>query len=515
MFAPINKLPPEILTHICTFASDAIPSDFAHLCAQVCRTWRNTLLASPSLWNEIHSHYPLHINVHLTQSGTVPLDMYIFEASTATEILSKVAPHFGRVRLLYLSIIDEDGGIFDWFRAPKMLLLRTLHIDRTFRISSLSASIMEKISSSGVNITELFLWNFDTHLSSLTFPHLLSFGLVTEDGFEGPRVSDMIGFLRGHPTLEELDLYRVNYSDEDEDDAGSHIEPIAFRHLKDVQLGGRLSSPSPDSLPHIEANLLSYLSFPPLGQCEVWVRLVNTGFPSGTNYLLTLIRAWEIISSPGGGFGGGSGFSQARLSIDEGPNTLTGQVEFWITGWGSLCVGPETLVVDSRSWVTPDWETTTDEDPGAGEAGNDEFQAQLSRLGCYLDPLRWSPSPLATVGFLRLCGFGYTTNKEKYLQYLRECFVGLNRVRDFHVEKTNSGMVVHLLQPFKGESGEMVVLFPLLWGLAFYGCTPMEPHRPGFLEVMKERAARGNVLEVWVDDKKVDLPELSEVQETT
>jgi len=392
-----------------------------------------------------------------------------------------------------------------------MLLLRTLQIERPFGVSRLSVSMMENISSLGLNITELFFWNVDTHLSSLAFPHLLSFGLTTQDGFGGPRVSDMVGFLRAHPMLEVLRLSQAKYVD----DADTHIKPVTLQHLTCATLGGRPSSPSPDSLPHIEVDLLPYLLLPPLGQCDIWVSLVNTGLPSGTSYLLTLIRAWEIISSPGGGFGGGSGFSQAMVSIQESPGTLVGQAELCVTGWGSLYVSPENMVVDCRSWLTPDWETTTtDGDPGAGEAGNDEFQAQISRLGCYLNPLRWSPSPLATVEILTLCGFGYTTNKGKYLQYLRECFKGLDQVREFHVENTNPGMVVHLLQPFEGESGEMVVLFPLLWFLTFYDCTPMELPRPRFLEVAKKRAALGSVLqEVWVEEGCVDLSELSDVQE--
>jgi len=320
----------------------------------------------------------------------------------------------------------------------------------------------------------------------------------------------MIGFLRGHPTIEELELSHVKYSDAN--DAATHIEPATLQHLKSAMLEGR---PSSQSLPRIEVNLLPYLLLPSTGQCVIWICLEDA-FQRGTNCLLTLIHAWEIVSGPGGGFGAGSGFTQVKLFIEEHPSTLTGQLELSVAGWGSLCVAPENTVLDSWSWLTPDWNTiTTDEDPGADVAGDDEFQAQLSRLGCYLDPFRWSPSPLATVEDLILSGFGYTTNKGKYLQYLRECFRGLNQVRELHVEKTNPGMVVHLLQPFEGESGEMV-LFPLLWCLAFYNCTSMELPRTRVIEVMEKRAAFGSVLEeVWVDGELVDLPEVSDIQDRT
>jgi len=117
---------------------------------------------------------------------------------------------------------------------------------------------------------------------------------------------------------------------------------------------------------------------------------------------------------------------------------------------------------------------------------------------------------------LVLSGFGYTRNKGKYLHYLRECFMGLNRVHEFQVDETNPGMAVHLLQPFEGDSGGMVLIFPLLRLLTFCNCAPAELPRSWFLEVMKKRAALGNVLEeVWVDDEQVDLSELLAVQQTT
>jgi len=512
-FVPINTLPPEILVHVCTFAPNLV-SDFAHLCAQVCRTWRNTLLASPSLWNEIRTEDPLHVDVHLARSGKVPLEVYFCEGSPVDGFCQKIVPHMGRVRLLSLSISAGDHRrILDSLRdGPEMTLLRDFHFKKASDKIRLSALGMKKVSSLAANITNLSLYNVNTHLSSLTFPRLLYFALTTGDGFKGPCISDMIGFLRGHPMLKDLDLNRTNYSDADS--TGTHIEPVALRYLKSTILGGTSSSNSPDSLPYIKVDLLPYLLLPPTGRCEIRISPKNVRFPYNTNHLLTLIRAWEIISSPGGGFGGGSGFTQANLSIEESPSTLTGQVELRVPGWGGLCVSPGDMAGDSRSWLTPDWETTTtDGDPGGGEAGDDEFQAQLSRLGCYLDPLRWSPSPLATLRVLTLCGFGYTTNKGKYLQYLRECFAGLNRVRKFRVDKTNPGMVVQLLQPFEGGS---MVLLPLLRLLTFSNCTPAELHRSRFLEVMKQRAALGNILKAArVDGVKVDLSELSDIQERT
>ena len=398
-----------------------------------------------------------------------------------------------------------DDKILDQLREPEMTLLRELRFERASTGLRLSASMMAKISSLGVNTADLLLWNVDRHISSLTFPHLRYVSLTTGRGFEGPRVSDVIAFLRGHPTLQSLGLYYANYSDGD--DAGTHIEPVALPHLKCARLGGRPSPPSPDSLPYIEVDLLPYLHLPSTGQWGISINPVNQMLPRDTNYLLTLIRAREIIAGPGGNLSGGSGRTAIELTIKESPSTLIDHLGLWIVGWGDLWVGPEDIVVDSQSWSIPDWgATTVDDGPEAGEADDDEFQAQLSRLGCYLDPLRWSPSPLATVETLFLCGFGYTRNKGKYLEYLRECFMGLKRVRDFQVKKTNPGMVVHLLQPLENESGGMVLVFPLLEVLSIDNSTPVDVPLPALLEVVKRRATLGNALKgMLVDDKKVDL----------
>ena len=512
--APINKLPPEILAYVCTFTPEII-SDFAHLCAQVCRYWRNVLLESPLLWNEIYVGDSLHVEVHLARSGEAPLDLYIDGEPRVGRLLGKVIPHLGRVRLLYLFLRAGDDRILDRLVEPEMTLLRDLRFERTSSALRLSASIMAKISSLGVNTTKLLLCNTDTHLSSLKFPHLRCFCLITEAGFEKPHISDMIDFLRGHPMLEELKLDRVNHFRTD--DAGTNIEPTSLQHLKVARLGGWPSSTSSDSLPYLEVDLLPYLRLPSTGQCSINISSPDVTLPRRTNYLLTLIHAWEIISSHGGDFSGGFEFARVELSVEESPRAFTGQLELWIAGWGSLCVGPEEMAASNLPWLPPDWETTnTDKDPGAGEAGDDEFKAQLLRLGRYLDPLRRYPSPLVTVETLVLRGFGYTRNKGKYLQYLRKCFKGLNRVREFQADKTNPWMVVHLLQPFEGRSGGMVLLFPLLQLLTFSNCTPVELPRSEFLEMTKKRAELGTTMkEARVDNEEVDLSELSGVQDRT
>ena len=512
-FAPINKLPFEILAHVCTFAPD-VTSDFAHICLQVCRHWRNALLAFPSPWKEIHTEDPLHINVHLARSGEVPLEVHFHGRSPVNQFLQKVVPHAGRFRFLYLSLrVDDCEQILDSLGGGHvMALLRVLHFKRGSTRLTLSASMMEKISSFAANITTLILWNINTNLSSLMLQRLLRFTLITQNGFEGPRVSDVIGLIRGSPVLEVLNVQRARYSYED--DAGTDIEPVTLQHLRLAKLGGRPSPPSPNSLPYVEVDLLPHLRIPQTGQRCIRINPGNATFPHDTNYFLTLFHAWNLISGSEDGFGGGARFSYVDLSIQESPTTLTGRME--IVGQDGFCIkilSPERIPRSSQPWPMPDWETTNDE-PGA--ANDDEIRTQLSRLGRFLDPLQRSPSPLAALEALLFSGFGRTSNKSDYLQYLRECFKGLEQIRKFQVEETNLWVVIHLLRPFEDESGRTVLLFPLLEFLSFDRCTPVDLPISALLEVMKKRAALGNVVEtVLGDDEEVDLSELWDVEETT
>ena len=323
-FVPINKLLPKILVHICTlFPASEAKSDFAHTCAQVCRYWRNTLLGSPSLWNEIFVEDPLHVDVHLARSGEVPLKVYFCGQSSLDQFCQKVIPHLDRVRFFYLLLHKENhkqiSGLLE--TSGRAISLCEFRFAVGSPGLSLSASVMEKISYFAANITILTLQNVDIHLSSLTFPRLLQFCLVTQKGYKVPRVPDVIGFLRGSPLLKNLDLRnaRCSYTDE----ADNHIEPVDLQHLEHASLRGR-PSPSHHPLPYIEVDLLPYLRIPPAGRCRININPPNRTLPGNTNYLLTLIHTWGFISGPGGGFGGGARLTHFQFYIKECLGALTG-----------------------------------------------------------------------------------------------------------------------------------------------------------------------------------------------
>ena len=414
-----------------------------------------------------------------------------------------------RVRLLYLSLhVGDCKQVLDSLGVGRAMSLRKLHLKKRSITLHFSAQMMKKIYSFAANITSLVLRNIGASLSSLTFPRLLHFSIATHDGFPGPRVSDVVGFIRGSPVLEVLDLCRVRCSYVG--NPNTHIEPVTLQHLKSAKLGGRPSQQFPNALPYLEVDFFRYLRLPQAGERSISIYPMSAPFPRDTNHLLTLVHAWNSISGSGDGFGGGAGFTYFKISINKRPKAFTGQLE--IMGRDNLHIKIcrcDPIFTSSQAEPTTDWETiTTDEDPGAGYPG------EVSRLGRYLDPLRSCPSPLAALETLLLSGFGFTGNKGEHLQYLRECFRGLGQVRELQVGEMNLWMIAHLLRPFEDGSGGMVLLFPLLELLSFGNCTPAELPLPAFREMVKERAGLGNVLKtVFVDGERVNVSELWDTQE--
>ena len=174
---------------------------------------------------------PLHVDIHLARSGEVPLKVYFCGQSSLDQFCQKVIPHLDRVRFFYLLLHKENhkqiSGLLE--TSGRAISLCEFRFAVGSPGLSLSASVMEKISYFAANITILTLRNVDIHLSSLTFPRLLQFCLVTQKGYKVPRVPDVIGFLRGSPLLKNLDLRntRCSYTDE----ADNYIEPVSLQHL--------------------------------------------------------------------------------------------------------------------------------------------------------------------------------------------------------------------------------------------------------------------------------------------
>lgn len=151
-FAPIRCLPPETLTEIFSWAvvpehpddphRDEITTTRIRLLL-VCRTWRDSMLASPPFWSRlsllIRRTYKAKEVAKLgkllvrSQPGTLDLglsvgDRYRFFAPRAAEVMNvvmdTVAPHLQRCSRIYLHLPQQhisrlllpQGTVFQWLR---------------------------------------------------------------------------------------------------------------------------------------------------------------------------------------------------------------------------------------------------------------------------------------------------------------------------------------------------------------------------------------------------------------
>ncbi|KAF8581850.1 hypothetical protein K439DRAFT_1662109 [Ramaria rubella] len=117
--SPINRLPDDVLNII--FADIAYRPPIALHLSRVCRRWRNTVHAQPSLWIRIDRYYPplVELCLQLSKSASIELllhsygesDCQNFDSDTLT-CLPSLSPHLHRVSAVD---IDAEPSIAELF----------------------------------------------------------------------------------------------------------------------------------------------------------------------------------------------------------------------------------------------------------------------------------------------------------------------------------------------------------------------------------------------------------------
>lgn len=236
--SPINCIPPEVLSVIPTYWPADSQGDLIRA-THVCRYWRTTLIASPSLWNVVKSGntarmrafirrsqlYPLHVEIIHPDQESVLSDMVLFKLKSLTLNLRMVdlSRPLGKLAsptpmLEELSITSTNPG--DYFPALKtgdFFALSNLHLD------GVSANFMH-----------------------LPMPHLTVLHL--ENSQSSPRLLDFLQFLEHTPWLEQLVL--VNTGPEGGGEPPERVVRLAS--LRALTLRGTVA----------KAKLLRHLSVP-------------------------------------------------------------------------------------------------------------------------------------------------------------------------------------------------------------------------------------------------------------
>ena len=103
-FAPINKLPPEILALIATFFE---PGRLLINATAVCRYWRTALLSFPRVWSRIACSNEKLFKTYLERSKSVPLEVQL--PRSLSRPLASLVPHTSRLVSLTVSVTGPSS----------------------------------------------------------------------------------------------------------------------------------------------------------------------------------------------------------------------------------------------------------------------------------------------------------------------------------------------------------------------------------------------------------------------
>ena len=205
-FAPINRIPPEVLTLIPDwniYNGEQCAITLSH----VCRAWRESFISRASLWSHFYCVDTDKTRVYFKRSKSSPIDMWLDRTGDLSphDPLFLVIPHAtGRLKYLYLHATSKAlQGITAHLSHPAPLL-KYLSIggDRTESIHNpvLSTALFNGGLSS---LHELYLQYINTELPWRGMVNLTSFSL----GFmQGIPIRQLLDFFESAPRLREIRL---------------------------------------------------------------------------------------------------------------------------------------------------------------------------------------------------------------------------------------------------------------------------------------------------------------------
>lgn len=254
-FAPINRIPPEVLLLIPDYYDEEHVDQASITLTHVCRSWRETFTSCSSLWTRLDFSNVNKTLTYIQRSQSSPFRIYLKlrDDKPISNAFALVIPHIRRLKSL---TIDAEAlpGILQYFRRH--------------------APLLEKLDISIYPTNNLVLDGslFNGDLSSLH--HLRLHGLTTDFPWErlpNLRVVNLHSRLRGYGTTQLLDffesaplLHTVSLAYPMPDASNPPPERVVpLLHLKEFSI--RTKSPHSILLRHIQlpvgASLISEFRF--------------------------------------------------------------------------------------------------------------------------------------------------------------------------------------------------------------------------------------------------------------
>ena len=204
LFAPINRIPPEVLSLIPDYWHKTDTDRDLITLTHVCRGWRKIFVSRSSLWSHLDCKNVDKTRAYIERSKTTPLEIYLEDypgKPYTKEAFLFTAPHISRLR--HLTIFTDDIPDFiDYFfcRAP---LLEELYIT----VFSLPVPILSSAFLNGdlSSLRKLSLNGVITHLPCKSLSNLTTFTLrnFPKDQIA---VTQLLNLFEGAPLLHTIEF---------------------------------------------------------------------------------------------------------------------------------------------------------------------------------------------------------------------------------------------------------------------------------------------------------------------
>ena len=208
-FAPINQIPPELLSLIPRYLDDDRRDKSLIAMTQVCRGWRDVLIRCSLLWTSLNCVDFDKTRVYIERSRSSPLEVSLNESKSPCYRMGPfllVVPHIGRVdSLAVVGGASLLQNLMKYFSCPIPLLRNlTIRLDCGFP-PALSAELFNSDLSS---LCKLTLAGVIPHLPWQNIPKLTTFTLFDIPG-EKISVARLLDFFTNAPLLNLIQLFSM------------------------------------------------------------------------------------------------------------------------------------------------------------------------------------------------------------------------------------------------------------------------------------------------------------------
>jgi hypothetical protein len=191
ILSPIRRVPPELICHIFSLTLSSSDMDGMNqppwYLGLICRSWRHSSLAYPSLWSLItvpsslsseDGHLLSKIEAQLLRTANAPVDIYWREVQSDVDsrLLDLVLPHCSRWRSLCFNVDPPyDHCVLDWLHP----INGHLHQLEKLEVNNAYNTMLPDVFSTAPNLRQVNLTDEDFADSSIPISLAIPWGQIT------------------------------------------------------------------------------------------------------------------------------------------------------------------------------------------------------------------------------------------------------------------------------------------------------------------------------------------------